>query len=311
MNCEDHQDNIYLHAAGALEHPELAKLQAHLATGCPPCTGKLAEAQATVAQLPLALERYSRAPATALSKLHAKLDDADQVAEPEKRLLLRPEPARNFAWGYLAAAAAIAIAITAGVMLGDGNAKLHEAQTALARLQTDRDKLQADSALAASKLASAEKSLADINTALTALEQKNKQLDSDLVAARTDLAATQEVAKMLASKNLLMLDLKTATAGAQGPAQARLLVDLQNKIWRLYTADLKPVPNKVFEFWLITADGAKVPMGSFTTDAAGQGTLTGTVPDPMPQLAMAAITDEPGPGAKQPTGTMQVAGKFQ
>lgn len=119
MNCEDRQDNIYLHAVGALEHPDLAELQAHLATGCPPCTGKLAEATATVAQMPLALERYTTS-ASLKSRLDAKLDalqdDTAEVAVPEKRLLLHPEPAaRSLAWPYLAAAASIALAITAGI----------------------------------------------------------------------------------------------------------------------------------------------------------------------------------------------------
>jgi anti-sigma-K factor RskA len=63
MTCEEANDLIALYAAGALSGDEAAELCAHLATGCPRCAGTLAEAQATLAHVALALppERASNA----------------------------------------------------------------------------------------------------------------------------------------------------------------------------------------------------------------------------------------------------------
>jgi hypothetical protein len=54
--CAERQDSIFLLAAGELEPAEMQELRAHLATGCPICAGVLAEAEATLAQMALAIE---------------------------------------------------------------------------------------------------------------------------------------------------------------------------------------------------------------------------------------------------------------
>ena len=56
MSCDERRDLLMLYAADALEPAEREALAAHLATGCPRCAGGLAEAEATIAHLPLALE---------------------------------------------------------------------------------------------------------------------------------------------------------------------------------------------------------------------------------------------------------------
>lgn len=58
MDCADRHDLILLYAAGVLEPAEAAELRAHLASGCPRCAGALAEAQATLALLPLQLDPH-------------------------------------------------------------------------------------------------------------------------------------------------------------------------------------------------------------------------------------------------------------
>jgi len=62
VDCTDRRDLILLFAAGALDPAEAADLRAHLAAGCPQCAGYLAEAEATLALLPLQLEIHPTPP---------------------------------------------------------------------------------------------------------------------------------------------------------------------------------------------------------------------------------------------------------
>jgi anti-sigma-K factor RskA len=56
VTCDQRRDLLLLYATDALEPSEAAEVRAHLASGCPQCAGALAEAQATVAHLPMGLE---------------------------------------------------------------------------------------------------------------------------------------------------------------------------------------------------------------------------------------------------------------
>ena len=55
VNCRVCRENILPYAADALDATERDELRLHLATGCPSCTGALAEAQAVLALIPRAL----------------------------------------------------------------------------------------------------------------------------------------------------------------------------------------------------------------------------------------------------------------
>jgi hypothetical protein len=344
VNCQQRQDDILLYAAGALEDPERSALLAHLSTGCSRCAGELAEAQATWALVGLSAMSTTAVPAGAKAKLDGLIEgSADGVGSPERdglRMEGEPEPLQvagegmrigrsaerrggGAGWGKMLLAASVGIALTAGVSwltLGTSWQQAERrAEGLVAEVSAVRgaQKMVEDELTAATasieefkaRLADADSELAKVRTELTSIKSKNEALDEMVVSLRTDLNATRKVAEMLYSKQLLTLDLKGQTESPD--AQARLLVDLQNKIWKLYATDLKPLDGRVYEFWLITADGAKVPMGSFTVDEKGQGTLNGIVPDPLPKLAAAAVSDEPGPGAKEPTGTLHVIGQFQ
>jgi hypothetical protein len=197
----------------------------------------------------------------------------------------------------------------------EGDRARLEAQLAVAEKRSaERDAsiaaLQKQLADGREKLAATEKRLAELETfagdrqaELARLKTEKEILDTTLVALRRDV-------EMLYSGQLVTLELK-GQPGVSPEARARLLVDLKLKVWRLYADELPRLEGgRVYEFWLITADGAKVPMGSFTPDAQGRGTLSDKVPDPLPALAAAAVSDEPGPGARQPTGKLHVVGEF-
>src|SRR3954466_5179930 len=56
MTCDERRDAVFLYAADQLEPGERESVRAHLSGGCPRCSGTLAEAEAVLASIPLALE---------------------------------------------------------------------------------------------------------------------------------------------------------------------------------------------------------------------------------------------------------------
>src|SRR5258706_15252899 len=63
MTCEQRRDLMPLLLVDGLEPAEAAALRAHLATGCTRCAAYLAEADATLAYLPYALDPVAPTPA--------------------------------------------------------------------------------------------------------------------------------------------------------------------------------------------------------------------------------------------------------
>src|SRR5258707_15796852 len=63
MNCDQRRDLMPLLLVDALEPAEAAALRAHLAGGCTRCASHLAEADATLAYLPYALDPVAPPPA--------------------------------------------------------------------------------------------------------------------------------------------------------------------------------------------------------------------------------------------------------
>lgn len=244
-----------------------------------------------------------------------------------------------------AVAAVLAGAVTAGVMWGlhsaergrmgaeltvarsdheDTKKLLADRETQVSTLTSEAAEARALAGRRLEQVAALEKQLAEGREKLAAVEKRVSELEvlagersAELARLKTEkeildttLVALRRDVEMLYSGELVTLELK-GQAGVSPEARARLLVDLKQKVWRLYADELPRLEGgRVYEFWLITADGAKVPMGSFTPDAQGRGTLSDKVPDPLPALAAAAVSDEPGPGARQPTGKLHVVGEF-
>ena len=94
MNCEDRNDLLLLYAADALEAAERETLRQHLDSGCPRCAGSLAEAEATLAHLPMAVDPV-QAPASVRERLMqraaADVAGAGEAVAPA----IAPSPARR------------------------------------------------------------------------------------------------------------------------------------------------------------------------------------------------------------------------
>src|SRR3954454_21685295 len=100
MNCQERQDLMFLFAANLLEEGQYQEIRAHVATGCPRCTGALGEAAAALSQIPASIDPVNP-PAAAQDRLMARV--AATAAA-------RSRPSRA-AWG-------IALAACIGVVIG-------------------------------------------------------------------------------------------------------------------------------------------------------------------------------------------------
>src|SRR4051812_29269494 len=100
--------------ADALDGAEREALLAHVASGCRGCAGALAEAQATVAQLPLALDRISP-PNQARDRLMQRVL-ADATSAGATRSRSRGGESGSSPWLALAAAAAVILFLVSVVL---------------------------------------------------------------------------------------------------------------------------------------------------------------------------------------------------
>jgi anti-sigma-K factor RskA len=268
---------MLLYAADALDEAERGALRAHLASGCPRCAGALAEAQATVAHLPMALDQHLP-PADARDRLMRRV-----VADAASSRSAGPAGRARGIWLTLGAAAAVVLVVVGVTMRSiTGNYRQRLAQVENAAEQARQDALQAQAASAAMRIE------------LAHIRDENVQL--------------RNVAALLGSSNLDMVKL----ASDQTSARGRIFWDRDKGKWHVQVFDLKPPPEgREFELWFITPDQRKLPAGTFRVDASGKGVHEVDVPKDIGPIALAAITDEPIGGALQPTGSIHLAGKVQ
>ena len=110
MNCDERHDALLLYAAGSLDGGERDGLRAHLESGCPQCAGSLAEAEAILNQLPVALDPVEPPPSVREGLMArvaaATTPSAAAVPEPQRR------PGLFDVWLRPALAAAMAVVVT-------------------------------------------------------------------------------------------------------------------------------------------------------------------------------------------------------
>jgi anti-sigma-K factor RskA len=108
MTCDERKDQLLLYAAGALDDAERDALAAHLASGCPQCAGALAEAEATLAQMPMDLPPAAPSPGARKRLMQRVVADA---ARGDRRRIARAKPGGS-------RMPAVAIAAGFGIVLG-------------------------------------------------------------------------------------------------------------------------------------------------------------------------------------------------
>lgn len=135
-------------------------------------------------------------------------------------------------------------------------------------------------------------------------------------AARALAAANAELRSQIsASDSLLRVlvgpDVETTRLAAVGSERsARLYWNRKASQVVLVAFALPAAPaGRTYQLWGIPKGKAPVSLGTFNTNAAGEGRLTVRVPEGL-ALAVGAVTEEPEGGSLQPTSTPVLAGAF-
>ena len=278
MECADRRDLILLFAAGALDAGECGDLRQHLAEGCPQCAGYLAEAEATLALLPLSLESKKVPPG-----LKQKILDRARADVPREISRQKSAPMRIGGWDRIvlpaAIAAVLAVALTLLVVKQFWPVNVHSPED--------------------------QKTIADLRGQLMIAQTQVDGMEGQLQVTEAKLSTAQ--------KSLQGMKFAELTGSAQPAAIGHVFLDSNMKNWYFFTCGMKPAPDgKTYELWMIS-NGQKIPAGTFNVDQNGTATLLGSIP-PLSgkSKVVLAITDEPSTGPHQvPTGNMQMKGSVE
>jgi anti-sigma-K factor RskA len=107
VDCRSRKDDILQYVAGAMEGESAIELRQHLASGCPECAGYVAEAEALMAQLPLALDPIAPSPGLRQRLLKKIVESYPTASIPIRR-----------DWDRVVLSAAVAAVLAVSVTLG-------------------------------------------------------------------------------------------------------------------------------------------------------------------------------------------------
>jgi len=100
-----------------------------------------------------------------------------------------------------------------------------------------------------------------------------------------------------------------AGQGQNVHASGRIFWDDQQQKWFFFVWNLPPASSgEIYELWFVPKKGDPVKATIFNTDSKGEARVEVPVPDQLPDLKAAAVTNEPAPGVDQPTGMFALLG---
>jgi hypothetical protein len=318
MTCDQMKDLILFYAGGAAEPAERATVERHLLDGCPVCAGRLAEARAVLAPLPLMLAPVVPAPAVR-DRLMARVatPGSQPIASLEAQRHPAPQPDRATVVPFPSGGATRGPSGRAGAEGVPPLGARDSAQSVDMRMGgaagyagSSRSRSWLVPAIAAG-LAAAIGGLGvyiPMHRDTLLLQAELATQASRMLSLESDVKNAASTVRMLRSPAVQVVSL----GGAETPqAAGRIFWDRPRGEWRFYAADLKPPgPGRTYELWFITADQKKIPAGTFNVDASGEGELVVKVPEGVGKLALAAVTDEPEGGVPQPTGKIHLVGNL-
>jgi anti-sigma-K factor RskA len=298
LDCRERKDQILLDAAGVLDADEQQDLRAHLATGCPQCSGYRAEAEAVLAQLSLAADPVAP-PAGARDRLmqrvnefqlnQSRLNALGQKAknsEDSKSISYSLPNNRRWDWERIILPASLAAVLAVAVTLG-AVAWLRPKQQVAVVPSTD-----------------------SVKAFQVMLDQQAEVIRHDEEVLKHDQERILELQS--ATQKTSGLNFAELKGDKQPLALGRVFIDAEDKKWYFFTSGMQPAPDgKTYELWVIS-DNQKLPAGTFQVNADGSATLLGKVPALKPGAPITlAVTDEPAGGVPVPTGNIQILGTVQ
>jgi anti-sigma-K factor RskA len=279
MTHEELRELAGSYALDAVSEGERRLIETHLDV-CPECTGDVAALRATATELAYSAP-LRRAPASLRAKVLARaVEPAAAVpfareATPQASVPVPvPAPAGTSAWWYTAAA------ILAAVLVG-GYALTLRAHIGFL-----------DQALRESRAQTA------------AAERQLSDAQAQLARAQTEMRRVNLTTGILASADVVKVDLKGEAPAAQ--ALGRAFYSPSRGV--LFTANGLPAlpASQVYQLWVVTKAGQPVSAGLLAPDAEGRALVLAEPTAESP--AAFAVTVEPAGGVPAPTGARVLLG---
>lgn len=275
-NCDQFREMYEAYALGALDAPERAALEAHLASGCSDCAKAVAEARWVVSQL--AYTAPDEAPSDMLKgRLMQTVRSEAKVGSTASTS--GGAPAIPY-WLWAGIAALLLITFYSA-----WNAhRLNEELQAANRARSNNENMAA-------------------------------QFEQERVEAQQKLAAADEQMAMMRRENAILSDPAAVkiTLMPQKIQAPQLVAMWEAKNGIVVTGQKVPMPagNRVLQLWLIPKAAGAKPMPAMTVRPDANGRLLVVVAHP-PENAKAvkalAITEEPAGGSPQPTSAPRWVG---
>jgi anti-sigma-K factor RskA len=289
LNCQELQDLILPYAADALETSERRTVEAHLASGCPRCAGDLAQAQALLARLPLALNSVT-ASANAKQRIFNQIDaTTNPITDAlDSGVLTIPPSAGGVSLLKLVVSSAIAASIAIFVAFALNHQYNKQQSLRIATLQ----------------------GLIDERQKVVDQQQKSvEQQQYEMKLLNKKINTTTQFIALLQQPDVKSVPLQ---GQAQNSATARLYWSPSTNKCCLVASGLQPLDiKKTYELWFIPPGKDPIPAGVFDADPQGRGALEFDLPKDLAPTVIAAITDEPSGGRPKPTGQIQIKGEFR
>jgi anti-sigma-K factor RskA len=279
-NCDQFREMYEAYALGALDPPERAALEAHLATGCAECAKAVAEARWLVSQL-----AYLAPEASTSDMLKGRLI---QTVRSEAK----PKSSSPVSTGTTKTPSGIPYWLSAGV-----------AALLLLTLYFAWDSRRLKQELRASE----------------ERNQRNEQMvastQEERAASRQQLAAMQEQMARMHRETAILTDPSSVkiTLAAQKIQAPQMVAMWHAKYGIVLTGQKVPMPsgNRVLQLWLIPKAPGGKPMPSMTVRPDANGNFVILVSNPPAagsDTKALAITEEPAGGSAAPTTTPKWVG---
>ena len=278
MTHSPYEESVAAYAIGALDAGERRAFEMHLGS-CAQCAAELAELRKVTTGLVMSVD-----PEDPPADLKARTI-ARATAQPQARReapvyvppvsIMHPPKVRSSPAGWLAAAVALIVAISAGLFAWSLRSELAAVQKLAGDASTQADRLR-----------------------------------GQLLTLRQDTARMAQTLSILSAPDIVRVDLKGQ--GDLAAATAQVYWSPTRGVLLLNPGGLPSLdPGQVFELWAVPPEKGAAPLaaGLFHVDTAGLVTTVAPAPTLFPAVDVFAITIEPAGGLPAATTPILLVGK--
>lgn len=139
-----------------------------------------------------------------------------------------------------------------------------------------------------------------------ALRRQVTERDAAIAELRRDFGATQaQLAEREATLNAILepdVRLTTLTSTSTPAPVIQLFMNPKKRVALIHAFNLQPTESgRVYQLWFIPKGGKPIPSVTFTAELTGHAMVQQVAIPEAPNLAVAAVTNEPAGGSPQPT----------